>query len=343
MSVRARRDPVTSQFRIVDDVTGRAIEHPMNHFLDSLAIRSLSPATVRAYAFDLVVLDGWLDAVDHRVEDLTEAQLIDFIAYQKAKKAKPRSINRRLVVARSFYEFSTGREIPRGTGASTHGPHHRGRGRERALGLHSMRRLRHIRLRVKVPRTLIEPLTPEQVRAFLRTVRRYRDLAIVYLLLLCGLRSQEALGLEVDDITIEDRSIRVHGKGNKERVVPLPQALTRALLAYLRLERPPACPTHRLFVVLQGPRRGLPMTLAGLRSLFRRRRLQPGLTRANPHRFRHTFGADMARAGVQLPALQKMMGHADTSTTMGYIALSISDIDEEYQRALERMRGRYET
>jgi len=155
-------------------------------------------------------------------------------------------------------------------------------------------------------------------------------------------RSQEVLDLEVGDINVEDHSIHVRGKGNKERVVPLPQALTHALLGYLRLERPPACSTRRLFVVLQGPRRAQQMTSAGLRSLFRHRRLEPRIARANPHRFRHTFGTDMARAGVRLPTLQKLMGHASTSTTMGYIALSFSDIEQEYQRALERMSGRYQ-
>ncbi len=346
--MRARFDPVTKRFGVVDAKSGQVLEHPINRFLDSLVTRALSLATVRAYAFDLVSLHRWLDIVGKQVDQLTEALLLNFIADQQAENAKPRSINRRLVTARSFYEFVTGHEMPRGIGVSTHGPHYRGRGRERSLGLHTRRRQQHLRLRVKVPRMLIEPLAAEQVRAFLRTVKRYRDMAIVYLLLLCGLRSQETLNMEIDDINVDDQispsssHIRVHGKGSKERVVPLPKALTRAILGYLRLERPPACPTRRLFVVLQGPRRGLPMTPAGLRSLFRHRRRQPNISRANAHRFRHTFGADMIRAGMQLPALQKLMGHADTATTMGYVALSTSDIDDEYQRALERMRNKYE-
>ena len=341
-TMRARFDPATKRFRVVDAKGGEVLEHPINRFLDSLIIRALSPATVRAYAFDLVSLHRWLDVTGKKIDQLTEALLLDFVAHQQAEDAKPRSINRRLVVARSFYEFETGREMPRGIGASTHGPHYRGRGRERSLGLHARQRLRHLRLRVKPPRTLVEPLTVEQVRAFLRTVKRYRDLAIVYLLLLCGLRSEEVLRMEIDDICVDDRHLRVHGKGNKERVVPLPKALTRAMLGYLRLERPPACPTRRVFVVLQGPRLGHPMTPAGLRSLFRHRRRAPNISRANAHRFRHTFGADMARAGVRLPALQKLLGHADVSTTMGYIALSLADLDEEYQRAMKRMHRRYE-
>jgi site-specific recombinase XerD len=343
--IRARPHPVTRRFCVVDNESGEPLEHPINRFLDSLATRGLSPATVRAYAFDLVTLHRWLNAggASQQVDQLTEALLLDFVVYQQANNAKPRTINRRLVTTRSYYEFVTGHEMPRGIGVTTHGAHHRGRGRERSLGLHTRQRSRRLRLCVKVPRTLIEPLTAEQVRAFLRTVRRYRDLAIVYLLLLCGLRSREVLNMEIDDIRVDERQIRVHGKGNKERVVFLPNPLTHALLGYLKFERPARCLTRRIFVALQGPRRGCPMTPAGLRSLFRQRRRQQNIARANPHRFRHTFGVDMIREGVELPALQKLMGHADITTTMGYVNLSLSDIADDYHRALERMRGKYET
>ena len=83
------------------------------------------------------------------------------------------------------------------------------------------------------------------------------------------------------------------------------------------------------------------MTATGLRSLFRHRRLASLLASANAHRFRHTFGTDMARAGVRLPVLQKMMGHADTKTTLQYIRLSMSDIADEYQRAVAEIDKRY--
>jgi integrase len=83
------------------------------------------------------------------------------------------------------------------------------------------------------------------------------------------------------------------------------------------------------------------MTPAGLRSLFRQRRRQPTLAIANPHRFRHTFGTDMARAGVGLPVLQRLMGHADMKTTLQYIELSMIDVADEYRRALATIEGRF--
>jgi len=77
------------------------------------------------------------------------------------------------------------------------------------------------------------------------------------------------------------------------------------------------------------------MTTAGLRSLFRHHRRQTKIAQANPHRFRHTFGADMVRAGISLPALMRLMGHAHIHTTMLYVQLSPQDVWSEFRRALE--------
>ena len=90
---------------------------------------------------------------------------------------------------------------------------------------------------------------------------------------------------------------------------------------YLRLERPDPC-SAALFVSLKGPARGTRMTPAGLRSLFRYHRQTTGIPLANPHRFRHTFASDMVRAGVSLPALMQLMGHADIQTTLLYVQVT---------------------
>jgi integrase len=160
-------------------------------------------------------------------------------------------------------------------------------------------------------------------------------------MLLSGLRSREILELKVGDVIWAERRLHVCGKGQRDRVLPLPDVLARLIQDYIKFERPSRQGTTRLFVVLQGRRRGEPMTSAGLRSLFRQRRRQPMLAIANAHRFRHTFGTDMARAGVRLPILQRMMGHADMKTTLQYIELSLVDVAEEYQRAIQTIDGRY--
>jgi site-specific recombinase XerD len=314
-----------------------------NRYLRSLEIRGLSAYTVRAYAFDIAALLRWFDqGCGRRLKELQQSDLLDWVATLQAKGDSPTTINRRLTTCGLLYRFCTGNELPSGRYANSPGPHYRGRGRDHALGLHARRPSSRRRLRVKVPRRIVEPLDPNEVRAFLRSLRRYRDIAIVHLMLLCGLRSQEVLNLKMGDALFDERRIRVLGKGDRERVVPMPELLAQSLGDYLRLERPPACASPRLFVVLQGPQRGQPMTPTGLRSLFRHRRRDPSIKRANAHRFRHTFGADMARAGVRLPILQALMGHADGSTTLQYVNLSMADIAEEYQRASAVLQKRYQ-
>jgi len=127
------------------------------------------------------------------------------------------------------------------------------------------------------------------------------------LMLLQGLRSAEVLGLNEDDVLLSEAQLRVRGKGNKLRFLPLAPETVQLLDHYRRLERPPVATA--LFVSLKGPARGTHMTLAGLRSLFRYHRQRTGVRLANPHRFRHyaefrnmpsrlTIAAWIAQVGV---------------------------------------------
>jgi site-specific recombinase XerD len=175
------------------------------------------------------------------------------------------------------------------------------------------------------------------VNQFLESFLTWRDLSIVSLMLLCGLRSREVLGLLLEDVDLSCGEVRVRGKGDKERIVPLAPQSIPPLQAYLAVERPEAAVAN-LFVCLKGWRRGSALTPAGLRSLFRYHRKRSKVSKANPHRFRHTFGADMARAGISIPALMQLMGHAHIHTTMIYVELSAHDVRDEFQRVLAKIR-----
>jgi len=188
-------------------------------------------------------------------------------------------------------------------------------------------------LRVKTLQRVITPLTVEQAARFWRSFRNSRDLAIVGLMVLDGLRSCEILALNADDLLAADSRIRVPGKGGKVRVLPLAPDTLQLLDHYLRLERPAHCGAA-LFVSLKGPARGRRMTTAGLRSLFRHHRCTTGVHPANPHRFRHTFASDMLSAGVSLPALMQLMGHASIQTTLVYMQLTPQDVYDQYARAV---------
>ena len=213
------------QYRLVDAKRGRVGEG--NRFLAAVTVRGLSRATVRAYGFDLVTLYRWLRRSGHTLRALSAEKLLDYVGAQRLAGAQPSSINRRLTTTRLLYRFCTGRELEAGPGAIGPSPHYRGRGRDRYLGLHQLSRPRRLKLRVKVPRRVVEPLTGAEVRRFLRSLRRYRDFAIVHLMLLCGLRSAEVLQLQPGDVLVEDRQLRIRGKGERDRVLPLPQVVAR--------------------------------------------------------------------------------------------------------------------
>jgi integrase len=178
------------------------------------------------------------------------------------------------------------------------------------------------------------PLSVDEVARFWSSFHTSRDLAI--LMLLQGLRSQEVRDLNREDLLLPEAQIRVRGKGDKVRHLPLAPEAVQLLDHYLHLERPDGR-TASLFVSLKGHARGARMTPAGLRSLFRYHRQTTGVKLANPHRFRHTFASDMVRAGVSLPALMRLMGHAHIRTTLVYVHVTPLDVYQQYARAVAQL------
>jgi len=303
-----------------------------NAFLDGQRLRQLSSRSLRIYAYDLLDFVRWFEPQHRPLAEITESTLVDYVRHQLEQDPKPtpQTVNHRLGTVRCCYRFHTGQEIPVG---QVH--FERSYTRRSPLGYGRPRRAIARGLRLKQNRHVIVTLTAEEVAKFWQTFRTYRDLGLVGLMLLDGLRSCEVLALELADVQLAEGQMRVFGKGNKQRLVPLPPEILEVLQNYLRLERP-LTNSHALFVSLKGHQRGQPMTAAGLRSLFRHHRVQSNVRHANPHRFRHGFGADMVRAGMSLPALQRLMGHAQITTTMLYVELAPQDVWREYVRAMEK-------
>lgn len=323
--------PSASPYRLRDEKAQEVVW--ANAFLDAQRIRQLSPRSLRTYAFDLLHFARWsMAAPPHPLAELTQTGLQDYVRHQLDQAPPPscQTINRRLIVIERLYRFHHGQPIPAG---QSH--FQRCFTQRSALGYGRPRRVLTRTLRLKPPRRLVQPLTAEQVAQFWSSFRTFRDLAMVGLMLLDGLRSCEVLSLQLEDFQPADAQLHVIGKGGRPRLLPLPHELLPVLDKYLLLERP-ATGCRSLFVCLQGPHRGLPVTAAGLRSLFRHHRVRSQVPLANPHRFRHTFGADMVRAGISLPALQQLMGHSQIQTTMLYVQLSPQDVWREFTRATEK-------
>jgi integrase/recombinase XerD len=331
-----------SPIHVVEQATGRGVGW-INRYLDREYIRRLADTTLRIYAHNLLHFVRWWESVHHTGDivpaDLVESTLLDYVRFQSSRQPRPSAstINDRVAVA----DRALRNEFPEAPFQIARG-FHQAFLRRRPMGL-GRPRAAMSRLRVKVPKLNIVPLSVNEVARFWSSFRTSRDLAIVGLMLLQGLRSAEVLALNWDDLLLAEAQLRVHGKGNKLRFLPLAPETIQLLDHYLRLERPHPC-SAALFVLLKGVARGTRMTPAGLRSLFRYHRRTTGIHLANPHRFRHTFASDMVRAGMSLPALMQLMGHADIQTTLRYVQITPQDVYLQYARAVaQRIRPLPET
>ncbi len=315
----------------------------ISQYLVSLHTRGLSDQTIRSYAFDLADLHNWIyEEKKIRLSDFDKYKLHEYIRYQKRKGLKPRTINRRLVTAGCFYRFHFNCDLPSGTKYTIEKPYYKGQANPWAMGIHRRRKVISKHIRVKVAKKVIKPLTVEEVLEFFKSIRRYRDLAIVKLMLRCGLRSLEVLLIKSTDVNVLDQEFIVRGKGDKERKLPLPPDVISTIQKYIYYERPKECKSPYLFVVLKGDKKGQPLSREGLRKIFRYRRKSSGITHANPHRFRHTFAVEMVRGKVSVESLRKLMGHSDIRQTMDYVDLDMSTITQEFEAANERLKEIYE-
>src|SRR3989440_11965919 len=239
-----------SPVRVVELTTGHGISW-INRYLDREYVRRVAHTSLLIYAHTLLPFLRWWESVhppgDVREGDLTESTLLDYVKFQSSQQPRPSpsTINDRVAVA----DRAIRNEFPNAPCQFAHG-FHQPFLRRRPMGL-GRPRTDMSRLRVKVPKRNIVPLSVEEVARFWSSFRSSRDLAIVGLMLLQGLRSAEVLALNRDDALLSEAQLRVHGKGNKFRFLPLAPETVQLLEHYLRLERPDPC-SAALFVSLKG-------------------------------------------------------------------------------------------
>ena len=270
----------------------------VERFLLFLAARR-SPRTVDAYKRDLSALaifrGGEVGAAT--VEDLER-----WIAEMRAAGLASSTIARRAAAVRSYF-----RHLGM-IGAREDNP---------AAALVLPRRAQ------KLPRVLSPSETERLIDAATGSSPRVlRDRALVELLYGAGLRVSETVGLEKGAVELEERIVRVFGKGGKERLVPLGRPAAEAVRRYLALGRPHLDRRYRPELFLNA--RGGPLTRAGafliLRKLAVKAGLEPG--RVHPHLLRHSFATHLIEGGADLRSVQEMLGHADLGTTERYTHVS---------------------
>ncbi|MGK7662586.1 tyrosine recombinase XerC [Marinovum algicola] len=235
-----------------------------------------------------------------------------WMAHTRGPEVGPRTLARKLSAVKSFYRWLAEREGFEPTAVlSTRAP--------------------------KYTRKLPRPLAEEAARAMIDTIEMQsqtgwiaaRDMAVVTLLYGCGLRISEALGLSRGAAPLGD-SLRVLGKGQKERIVPVIPAAARAVDAYLALCPFDPEPEAPLFLGARGGR----LNPRLVQKAMQQARMQLGLpASATPHAMRHSFATHLLNAGGDLRAIQELLGHASLSTTQGYTGIDSARLLEVYEKA----------
>ncbi len=283
-----------------------------------LTERRLSPHTLEAYRHELSELQTWCDGLGiERWGALDHALIRSFAARSHARGLTGRSIARRLSAIRTFFRFLQ-RE-----GAVAHNP---------ALDVPSPRSGRPLPDTVDVDAMArLLDFKPEDVLAL-------RDLALMELLYSSGLRLAELIGLKLADLDLDAGTVRVLGKGAKERIVPV-GAIARAVLrrwleARANLARPD---TGALFVGRRGAALG---ARAVQRRVAARARSQGLPQHVHPHLFRHSFATHLLESSRDLRGVQELLGHSSISTTQIYTHLDFQHLARTYEQAHPRAKRR---
>jgi site-specific recombinase XerD len=267
-----------------------------------LASPSLSAATRRAYRFDLEPFADWLDGRGARLDEVDAPLLAEYAAELgrgRPRRLGPATIARRLAAVRSLLRFALGAS----------------RAPDVALAPRRPRRLPSV---TKTGELDTELASLEGVGAL-----PLRNRALAELVYSAGLRSHEAVGLDLADVDFDAETVHVRGKGGKERVVPLGEEAAYWLAYYLRDARPELArgAENALFLSARG-RRLDTSTL---------RRLVP-----HPHRLRHAFATHLLEGGADLRVIQELLGHSSLSTTQVYSHVDGRRLRRVYDRSHPR-------
>jgi len=266
-----------------------------------LASPSLAEATRRSYRFDLEPFADWLEARKLTLDDVDVRVLSEYVTElgRGRQRRAPATIARKVSSVRSLLRFALGTaRVP-----------------DAPLAPRRSRRL---------------PVAPsaEEVETVLDAFDDaeplpLRNRALLELVYSAGLRSREAVDLDLADVDFEQEAVHVRGKGGKERVVPLGEEAAHWLARYLREARPE---------LVRGAQNALFVSVRGARlDTSTLRRIAP-----HPHRLRHAFATHLVEGGADLRTVQELLGHSSLSTTQIYAHVDGKRLRKVYDRAHPR-------
>ncbi len=307
-----------------------AVRQLIEQYIRELEAEGSSPHTVRSYRIDLA---QFLTFVRQSYPEAREAALLErvdpltvrtFMASLRNRGLSAGTVARKVAALRSFFQFCC----------------RRGRLSWNPATLVATPRL---------PKPLPPHLTVDQVFQLLATPqgddpRSRRDRAILELFYSSGIRLGELTDLTVGDLDLEQRLVKVTGKGKKERIVPMGRPAAEALAAYLaardkpdgagtgKISRPAALHDHRAPLFLN--RRGGGRTGGGVEPLLEKYLRRCGMAKAiTPHGLRHSFATHLLQAGADLRVIQELLGHARLTTTQRYTHVNLDQLMAVYDKA----------
>jgi len=268
-------------------------------FLDQIWMEcGLSQQTLSAYRSDLKGFATWLEKLDRRLDSTQRVDILNYLALRVNTGAKPRTTARLLSCLRRFFQHMVqAGDLQNDPTALVESP--------------------------KLGQSLPDTLSEKDVEALLAAPKTdvllgLRDRAMLEVLYACGLRVSELVGLRLDQVNLHVGVVRVIGKGNKERMVPMGEIGIYWLERYL-LEGRSLFLKKTLSAYLFLTQRGGPMTRQAFWHLIKRHALNAGITKPlSPHTLRHAFATHLLNNGADLRALQLLLGHSDLSSTQIY-------------------------
>lgn len=270
-------------------------------FIAHLKHKGHSAHTQKNYRRDLNHFQAWADPKNLAVLSTRDLRSYAAGLFGKLDAA---SIARRISALKSFYRFLV---------------KHQGLESSPAADL----------ILPKLPKKLPRFLIQEEAGRFVET-DRVRDRAILETLYGAGLRVSELTGLLLQNLDLEEGWVRVRGKGNKERLIPLGRQAVEALKAYLKVRG--AEKEGPVFV--RGKNKRQPLTARTIQRIVRGRALAAGIVKkTTPHTLRHSYATHLLEAGADLRGIQDLLGHASLSTTQKYTQVSLEHLMDVYDKA----------
>jgi len=303
-----------------------ALTRQVERFLDHLTVeRGLSPHTVVAYRRDLGRYAAFL-----RARGVTDVRKVDerlvtgYVAavsastYGDGRAYRATSIVRALSSVRAFHRFLLREgQVARDPTAAV--------------------------VRPKLPRSLPKPLSVDDVVRLLaqpdRSAAGLRDRAVLETLYGAGLRVSELVGVDVDDVDLEEGSVRVLGKGGKERDVPLGRYARDAITSYLTRVRPGLARPRSRSALFLNRRNGGRLTRQGVTGILQQHAAAAGIAKkVSPHTLRHSFATHLLEGGADVRVVQELLGHASVATTQVYTLVTKEHLREVYLTSFPRAR-----